>query len=66
MSRAGFGILGVVVMALSGCGLKGPLVLPPPVPAPQSKAPSPAPTATPETERSADKRLDVPGTNEPR
>jgi predicted small lipoprotein YifL len=65
MSHAGFGILGAVVIALSGCGLKGPLVLPPPAPAPQSKAPAPS-SDTPQPERPADKRLDVPAANEPR
>jgi len=55
------------VIALLGCGQKGPLVLPPPAPAPQSRAPAPPPAdAQPQSERPVDKRLEVPATNEPR
>jgi predicted small lipoprotein YifL len=47
--------------ALTGCGQKGPLVLPPQQPAPQSKAPLPSPA--PEG-RPAAPFPDVPATNE--
>ena len=48
------------VIALAGCGQKGPLYLPPPQPAPQSKAP-PAAEAT---QRTNSPFPDVPATNE--
>ena len=58
-------LIGATILAaaccLTGCGQKGPLVLPPAQPAPQSKAPSP-PT---QDARPADRPFpDVPGTNE--
>jgi predicted small lipoprotein YifL len=50
------------MVALSGCGQKGPLVLPPPVVGPQSKPPAERPA-----ERAPDRAFpDVPATNEPR
>ena len=60
-------LIGATILAaacalpLAGCGLKGPLYLPPPAPAPQSKA-----SAAPASDaRPADRPFpDVPATNE--
>ena len=71
MAYGRISILGsAIAIALSACGQKGPLTLPPPVAAPQSRAPGDAanpPPAERPAERPGEKRFpDVPATNEPR